>query len=110
MLLAAKGEHSAQRPDLFVAALGGAAPVVFGLIQDLRRAGLWVETDWAGGSLKSQLRRADRLGARRVLVLGPEELARSAGMLKDMDTKEQTDVALDRAVDLLFSHIKGDGR
>jgi histidyl-tRNA synthetase len=110
MLLAAKGEHAAERPDLFVAALGGAAPVVFGLIQDLRRAGLWVETDWAGGSLKSQLRRADRLGARRVLVLGPDELARSAGMLKDMDTKEQTDVALDRAVDLLFSHIKGDGR
>jgi histidyl-tRNA synthetase len=43
----------------------------------------------AGGSFKSQMRQADKSGARFCCVLGPEELAAGTVALKDMDTGEQ---------------------
>ncbi len=46
------------------------------LSKELRRAGLKVDNDLRGTSLKSQLRRADKLGARVALILGDDELAR----------------------------------
>ncbi len=44
--------------------------------RDLRRAGLRVENDLRGTSLKSQLRRADKAGAKVALIVGDDELAR----------------------------------
>jgi histidyl-tRNA synthetase len=59
------------------------------LAVQLRHAGLAVELDLAGRSLKSQLKHANRIGARRVLILEAD----GTGQLRDMDTGEQ------RAVD-----------
>ncbi len=56
----------------------------FTLASTLRRQGLWVEFDARGGSLKSQMKRADKLGARFALVLGENELAQQSGELKPM--------------------------
>jgi histidyl-tRNA synthetase len=102
MLLAARESVEAPRPSLYVAALDDeSAKTVFPLIQDLRRRGVYVETDYQPGSLKSRLKRADKTGADRVLVVGPEELARGEGMLRDMRTREQSRVPLDDAVRIL---------
>jgi histidyl-tRNA synthetase len=54
------------------------------LVQRLRRAGHKLVTDVRAGSLKSQLKRADREGARLVLVLGEDEVARGEVTVKDM--------------------------
>jgi len=43
----------------------------------------------AGGSFKSQMRQADKSGARFCCVLGPDELATGMVVLKEMDTGEQ---------------------
>jgi histidyl-tRNA synthetase len=59
------------------------------LAAELRHAGLAVELDLAGRSLKSQLKHANRIGARRVLILEADGTAQ----LRDMDSGEQ------RAVD-----------
>jgi histidyl-tRNA synthetase len=56
---------------------------------ELRHAGLAVELDLAGRSLKSQLKHANRIDARRVLILEADGTAQ----LRDMDSGEQ------RAVD-----------
>jgi histidyl-tRNA synthetase len=50
--------------------------------------------EYAGKSLKSQLRRADKLGARRVLILGGDELARGIAQLRDMAAGTQEEVPL----------------
>jgi histidyl-tRNA synthetase len=73
------------------ASVGGAA---FSLVSALRDAGIAAETDHQGRSLKSQFKQADRLGARLVAVLGPDEVAGGQVKLRDMGTKEETTVAL----------------
>ncbi|HKQ30989.1 MAG TPA: His/Gly/Thr/Pro-type tRNA ligase C-terminal domain-containing protein, partial [Burkholderiales bacterium] len=50
----------------------------------LRDAGWRVEADCAGGSLKSQLKRADRSGARLALLIGDNEQARGMVTIKDL--------------------------
>ena len=86
----------AKRPDLFIAALGEAAQgKAFGIMSLLQRQGVRVECDLEGKSLKSQMRRADKVRARFSLIVGEDELARGEGMLKDMDAGTQEPVLLD---------------
>jgi histidyl-tRNA synthetase len=63
------------------------------VVRALRDRGLGVIEDFSGGSLKSCMKRADRLGARFVLILGTDELAEESVMLKDMATGTQERVA-----------------
>jgi histidyl-tRNA synthetase len=64
------------------------------LAQEFRAGGVWVEMSGEDKSLKSQMRRADKLGAARVLVLGESELAAGTASLKDMLGGGQTPVSL----------------
>jgi histidyl-tRNA synthetase len=85
----------ARGPDLFIAALGaGAEEAAVRWQAALRRSGIWVEIDYARGGLKAQMKKADRLGARRVLLVGDEELASGKGILRDMATRSQDHVPL----------------
>jgi histidyl-tRNA synthetase len=38
------------------------------------------------------MRRADKLGARGVLIVGPDEMTKSRALMRHMATKEQTEV------------------
>jgi len=83
------GEGAAQEqlqvPEFFVAALGEAAEVeAFRLAHRLRGDGVRVEMD-AGRSLKSQMRRAGKLGCRYVIVLGEDEIASAMLTVRDME-------------------------
>ncbi|MDO4290613.1 MAG: histidine--tRNA ligase [Eggerthellaceae bacterium] len=88
----------AQQCDLFVACAGADAPEVrnaaFSLVQQCRDAGFSCEMDHQGRSLKSQFKLADKLGAAKVAVLGPDELAQGKATLRDMATHDETLVAL----------------
>jgi histidyl-tRNA synthetase len=82
-------------PDLFIAAMG-AEPRRWAFAQAiaLRAAGLWVELTGQDKSLKAQMRRADKLQAQRVLIVGEEELKSGRGIIKNMRGGEQHEVAL----------------
>jgi histidyl-tRNA synthetase len=68
-------------PSVFIASIGASAEREGLAIADqLRKKGLWVEIGYAGNSLKSQLRRADRLSSKHVLIIGDDEMA--SGKLK----------------------------
>ncbi len=54
-----------------------------------------MECDIAGRGLKPQMKYADKLGARYVIVVGDEELATGKAKLKEMATGETVDVELD---------------
>ncbi len=47
-------------------------------------------------SVKAQMKYANKLGAKNTVILGEDELARNAAFVKNMETGEQTEVALDR--------------
>ena len=61
----------------------------------LRQGGVSVECDIAGRGLKAQMKYADKLGARYTIVVGEDELASRQAKLKDMQTGETTEIALD---------------
>ncbi len=92
----------AQRCDLFVACVDASVRAkAFSLVQTARDAGFVVEMDHQSRSLKSQFKLADKLGAARVAILGPDELAQGCAKLRDMATREEQLVALDELVSKL---------
>lgn len=96
------------RPDVFVAAAGGAAfDAAFVLLDRLRAAGLSVELDLNRRNLGGQLRHADRLGARLALILGDVELARGQAIVRDMTSGTQEDVPMERVIEYLAARASG---
>ncbi len=78
---------------LYLAAAGPEAfEPQFILLSKLRRRGFWAVTDYGERSLKAQLREANKLGAGRVLIRGPEELAAGTVKIKDMESGKETSV------------------
>lgn len=66
-------EHLA--PMMFIATLGKDAEIEgFRMAEKIRSYGFWVEPNYGGASLKSQLRKADRMGAEFVFIIGDNEL------------------------------------
>lgn len=87
-----------QIPDLFIAVMGDAARTAgFQLMAALQDLGFWVETDCEGKSLKSQMRRADKLKSRYCMVLGETELENKSVTLKLMADGSQQVLRLDAA-------------
>jgi len=82
-------------PDLYIVPMAGAEALAFSLADALRDSRkLRVEVGVAGHKLKSQMRRADRVGARFALVLGDEELANRRGKLKNLKDASTVEVTL----------------
>jgi histidyl-tRNA synthetase len=82
------------REPLFVAALGDAARMpALALLRELRQQGFEAHMEYEGRSIKSQMKRADRLGASLALILGDDELAAGEVTVKNMKTGEQSRVA-----------------
>jgi histidyl-tRNA synthetase len=106
LLIASELTSPSTTVDAIVAPLGDAA-VAAGLVlaRDLRRSGVRCEIDTRGSSLKSQLRRANTLGARIVLILGESELAENVVQVKDLEARSQDRVARDGVVAAVAARI-----
>jgi histidyl-tRNA synthetase len=90
ILLALDEEVAGEGRDAFVAVADPSQRQrAMALAAELRHAGFSTELDLAGRSFKSQLKHANRIGARRVLILEADGTAQ----LRDMESGEQ------RAVD-----------
>ena len=77
---------------------------LFPLAASLRQQGLRVETGYAP-HLGKQMKRADRIEARHVVILGDDEAARGVVILRSMVDGAQTEVALvDLVAHLLAQH------
>lgn len=100
MLLLADTQPAPLPPSVFVAALGEAPRrAAWAVIEQLRAADWCVEWDYEDRSLKSQMKRADRLGAVHVVLLGSDELARAEVTVRNMSTKAQVAVPLATVVE-----------
>ena len=85
--LEAAGRSIADAPSctVFVATVDDSLKTqAFDLVQRLRDAGIPADTNHQDRSLKSQLKLANRLQARYVAVLGPDELAEGMVTVRDM--------------------------
>jgi len=96
-------------PHLFVAALSEEAyREAYQLVNQLHLQGIRTELDYEGKSLKSQMRRANKLKARYVLILGEEELKRGRAVLRNMEDKSQEEIPIQDLVNTLKSKILRD--
>lgn len=79
---------------VFVATLDGAAlDYALPIGHRLRLAGIRTEIEHRGGSLKSQLKRADKLRARLAIIVGETEVAARRLQVKDLATGQQHEIA-----------------
>ena len=89
------GKEFVNFPDLFIATMGeGERDAAFRLMEGLLKSGVRVEMDYEGKSLKSQMRRADKLKARYSVVIGENEVASGRAGFKRMADGLQTDAPL----------------
>jgi len=93
---------SADDVDVFVAGIGsGVRSYVTRLVTELRDRATVTEIDYTGKSLRAQMRVADKLKARRVVIIGEDELTKGVASVRDMYSGEQREVPLDDIVDFL---------
>ncbi len=80
-------------PDVFVVGLGAEANrLAFQIVHGLRADGLAVEMDHDGGSMKSQMRKANRVHSRYTLILGENEIRSGKYQLKNMQEGDQQEI------------------
>ncbi|MEV0114420.1 histidine--tRNA ligase [Streptomyces sp. NPDC050844] len=92
--------------SVFAVPLGEEARrVLFSKVTELRRAGVAADFSYGGKGLKGAMKNANRSGARFTVVAGERDLAEGVVQLKDMESGEQTAVAVDGIVAELKSRL-----
>ncbi len=87
------------RCEVYFAPMGTkAANTCFGIVTRLREGGVAAEMDTVGRGLKAQMKYADKIGARYTVVVGDNELESGTAQLKDMETGESSEIALDESL------------
>jgi histidyl-tRNA synthetase len=97
IVMALEDEEPEAEPAVFVAAAEGQAERALALAIELRRRGLRAELDLGGRGMKGQMKQADRIGARRTVILDADGTAQ----VRDMQSGEQRELDLSRVAEEL---------
>ena len=76
------------------------------LFEEFRAAKIPVAESFSKDSLKAQLRSADKMGAKWVLIFGQKEALEDFITLRDMETGTQKEIKLDKVVEEMKEKIK----
>jgi histidyl-tRNA synthetase len=107
LLLTLPEEPLFSRPSLFIAAMGtGLQREALSLSYKLNRAGVRTMIDYEGRSLRAQMRRADKFGARYALIIGDNEQRSGRAILRDMEEKKQEEISLTSIVEEILSRLR----
>jgi len=94
-------------PKIFLAQLGQLAKRKgLKLFEEFRDAKIPVAESFSKDSLKAQLRTANKLGIRWVLIFGQKEALEDFITLRDMDTGVQREIKLDKVVSEMKNKMK----
>ncbi len=106
LLMLPEAGDSAPLPKVYIAAIGGEA-ARFGqkLADALRKCGISAERDYSPGGLRNQMKKADRSGAAYTVIIGEDEMTKGAAILRDMKTREQSEVKLDEMVEEIKKRV-----
>jgi histidyl-tRNA synthetase len=92
--------------DVYVIAMGEAAKKkAVELTYSLRQNNITAEMDYLDRKMKSQMKSADRLKAKFVLLVGDDELEKQSAMLKDLSTGEQQLVPFNSLLEQLQNNL-----
>jgi histidyl-tRNA synthetase len=95
LLMLGDGAAAATRRPVFVAGVGdGGVERAHDVARALRAVGCWAEAAYGAASLKSQLKRADRIGAIGVVIAGEDEASRGVVTWRDMRDGAQVELPI----------------
>ncbi|HQK63650.1 MAG TPA: histidine--tRNA ligase [Candidatus Staskawiczbacteria bacterium] len=96
-----------EEPQIFLAQLGQLAKrKSLKLFEEFRSAKIPVAESFSKDSLKTQLRSANKMGIKWVLIFGQKEALEDFITLRDMDSGEQKEIKLDKVVDEMKEKLK----
>ena len=96
IVLAQGAENVIERAELVLLPVGLAAEAIaVPLARRLRREGARIEVESGEKSLKSQMRRADKSGARYALIIGEDEMAKQRLTVRDMQARRDHPTSVD---------------
>lgn len=88
--------------QLYVGILGKEAKAkAYKLVNEVRSKGLVVETDYMDRSVKAQMKYANKLQAKYTVIIGSQELSDNRANVKNMETGDQTELALDKIAEFI---------
>jgi histidyl-tRNA synthetase len=106
-LLREKTSFEEKKPKVFLAQLGEKArKKALKLFEEFRKAKILVRESVGKDSLKAQLRHAERLGVKYVLILGEREVLEGTIILKDMSSGQQTKIKLEKIISEIKKRLK----
>ena len=112
MTMEAQGVEFMPSPacDVYFAPMEDAArPAVMQLAMRLRESGIRAEFDLIGRGFKPQMKYANNIGAKYLVVIGSNELAEGKGRIKRMETGEQKDIRLDTPEHFIQDFLLAEG-
>ena len=102
------GEHEHSLANIYFLTLGEKATLKgMVLAEQIReKHGVSVVSETLQRSMKAQMREANRLGVQFVIILGDNELEQGIAVVKNMDSREQEEIPLEK----LSDHFMVDGQ
>jgi histidyl-tRNA synthetase len=95
-------EQFAPQSAVFIASLGDAAlQENMLLMQTLRQRGIACEMELTARKIKAQMKRANKLGAKTVIIRGDDEIAKGTFVVKNMEEGTQREVELPELMEIL---------
>ncbi|MHA6260306.1 histidine--tRNA ligase [Sporosarcina sp. CAU 1771] len=105
----AEGKSFEEEPglDVYVVTMGDEAKHTgFKILNNLRTAGIRTDMDYMDRKMKAQMKSADRLNAKVVVVLGENEVAGNTAMVKNMADGTQEEIASEELIEKISSIVK----
>lgn len=93
-------------PSVFLAPMGEQAmELVVKWASLLSNSGVRTEADFSDRSLKALMRRADRMGAENVIIVGDREIEQNEVVLRNMKTRDQKSLPMDRLIEAVLEQL-----
>ena len=103
LLLVNQKSDETIKSQIYVIGLGDSArSLIINIALKLRQNNIRTSFDLLRRSIKSQMRDANKLGAKYVIIIGEEELAKNIATIKNLSNSDQEQIPLDS----ILSHIK----
>ncbi|MBI4651567.1 histidine--tRNA ligase [Candidatus Desantisbacteria bacterium] len=92
--------------DVFLAIMGEeVAKYAFNLIHILRKNDIHAEVLYENKSLKNQFSYAGKIGSKFVIIAGENEVLKNIITIKNMETKQQSEVNLEEAIAIIKAQV-----
>jgi histidyl-tRNA synthetase len=93
--------------EVYMASVGDEGfPLILEISYSLRRKGISVEIGLEGRSLRSQMKTADKLGAKYVVMVGEEEIQKGVVTFRDMRDGQQQTIDVQMVVSTLEDKLR----